>query len=44
MSSENGKLVVLILCNGIPGAMMVELLEEIKSNSKNIGTHKRRYL
>jgi hypothetical protein len=42
--AENQKLAVLILCNGMPGAIMSELLEQIKSQSKSVGTHKRREL
>lgn len=35
-------LVVLLLVNGILGADLGEMLNDMKSNSKNIGTHKKR--
>ncbi len=38
------QLVVLILVNGLPGSVMVDLLGEVKNASKAIGTHKRREL
>lgn len=38
------KLVVLILCNGLGGQILTDMIGEIKTASKNIGTHKRREL
>ena len=38
------KLVALILCNGLSGTVIMDMINEIKAASKSIGTHKRREL
>ena len=38
------KLVVLLLCNNIAGNVLNDMIGEIKSASKSIGSHKRREL
>ena len=42
--SGGGKLVVLLLCHGITGPTLNDMITDIQSASKNIGTHKRREL
>jgi len=42
--SMEDSLVVLILCNGLAGTVVQEMLGDMKTMSKNVGTHKKREL
>ena len=39
-----GELMLLLLCNNLPYSEVAAVVDELKSNSKGVGTHKRRQL